>query len=120
MIKETIKIPVYNCNVIVIIDTYFNMNNESKRLCKKYKIKHDTSDYACMIGTDTYKLYYILFSKNHLSINHLVHEITHLGGTILNNRDIATDGDSEAFAYLNGFLAEAIKKVMDDNNLEFV
>jgi len=121
MIKTTIKIPVYNCKVMVLVDTFFNINKESKAICKKNKVKHNgSSDYACVITTDDIHTYYILFSKNHMGIKTITHEVTHLGATILNDRDIDTDGDSEAFAYLNGFLAEEIEKIMEDNNLRLI
>lgn len=121
MIEANIKIPLYKCKIIVLIDTFFNINKENKRLCKKYKIKHEGgTDYACVITTYDVHTYYILFSKNHLTLNRLVHEVTHLGGTILDDRGHPTDGNSEPLAYLNGFLAEEIEKIMEDNDLKLI
>ena len=119
MIKRTLTIPIYECKVVLIFDK--DISAASKRIHQRHKMEWPGHiNYAEVIAiNETVHLYYILFSTEYLTLNLLVHEITHLGGTILMDRGEETI-NSEPLAYLNGYLAEAIEKVMVRCNIEFI
>lgn len=120
MIRSSFTIPVYNCKVIVIFDE--DITAASKRIFKKHKMEHSGDiNYAEVIyPQDTIHLYYILFSLPSLTLNLLVHEITHLGGKILMDRNHSTVDGDEPQAYLNGHIAEEIEKIMIRKNIPFI
>ena len=120
MLKRTISIPLYDCKVIVIFAP--DINIESKRICRKHKIDSEDSaeEYCSVISSpDSVHLYYILFGTDYLTLNRFVHEISHLGGSILKSRGY-TQIDDEPLAYLNGYIAQEIEKIMLKNNIEFI
>ena len=119
MLRKTISIPVYNCKVVVIIDN--DINPHAKKIFKKHKIEYEGMFYAIVINPpDDIHLYYILLSYPDLTLNTFVHEITHLGAFILQDRGHTSSDADEPLAYLNGYLAGEIEKIMDKNNIPFI
>jgi hypothetical protein len=119
MIKRTINIPVYNCKVVVYFD--HDINDLARKLCKKHKVEREDGEaYAEVFGiAEHIHLYFILFSVPSLTMNLFVHEITHLGGRILKDRGHHNPDHDEPLAYLNGYLAGEIEKIMQKNQIEF-
>lgn len=119
MLRRTIDIPVYGCKVIVVFDDDINLH--TKKIFKKHKIEDDGMTYYAIVISpgDNIHLYYILFSYPALTLNTFVHEITHLGAYILQERGHRSDDGDEPLAYLNGYLAGQIEKIMQRNNIEF-
>lgn len=120
MTKRTINIPLYNCKVVVYFD--HDINDIAKKLCKKHKVeREDGETYAEVFGvSENIHLYYILFSLPYFNLNLFVHELTHLGGKILRDRGHSNPEQDEPLAYLNGYLAGEIEKIMEKNNITFI
>lgn len=118
MVRRTINIPLYGCKVYVVFAP--DTNEESARICKKLGYRRaGGSNYAEVIGCETVHAYYILYSTDHLTLNILVHEVTHLGGLILKDRGY-NQSDDEPLAYLNGYLAGELENIMIRNNIPFI
>lgn len=119
MIRKTIKIPIYGCKIIVILDE--DINEISKTLYKKFGEEwNEVEADGLVMGTNKgIHTYYLLLSTKKLDISLFTHETIHLCTKILTERghDSLKEGD-EPLAYLSGYIAEEVYKVLLRNNIE--
>lgn len=109
MPRFKIKIPVYSTVINVIIENH--IETVINRYVKKNKWKDEVlvpkgdelDGYA--VNTGELSNYYLFYALVGLNINTVSHEISHLIDHILDDRDIE---DTEARAYLTGFISETI------------
>lgn len=120
MIRRTLNIGLYDCKVVVCFAP--DINEQSRKIHQRHRLDYNgDQDYACVIvPPESVHLYYLLYGTSSLTLNRFVHEITHLGGTILKDRGHELSGDDEPLAYLNGYLAEEIYKIMVKNQIDFI
>ena len=119
MLKRTINIPIYQCRVVIVFDT--DINEQIKLLFKKDGVEDDGSMYNALVyrPAGTLKTYYLMYGTSVFTLNIFVHELSHLSGMILKDR--GENGiDSEPLAYLAGYLAEEVEKIMLKNNIDFI
>ena len=107
--KSTIKLPMYNCQITVIITD--DVNADAHRIYKKHKIdeRFDDSVEGVLLTPDIDK-YYLLISTKYLTYNTISHEIFHAVVRVTEDREIQ---DEETRAWLMGHLAGAVYKFLD-------
>jgi hypothetical protein len=104
MSKSTIKIPLYECKVVLIVTSP-----------KKKKVSVDVLDTHGVVFNWGNAEYVIALKEDSLSHNLLAHELFHL--TVAITTDIAID-DEESQAWLVGHLTEHAYKIL--NKKKFV
>jgi hypothetical protein len=107
--RKVLKVPIYKCKVIVLVTD--EMENEVNKVFKRLGVAHEAEDYYGIVVRHSVKIdeYYVVLDINDLSYNTIVHEISHLTGFILEDRDyeeIKLSG--EYVAHLSGFLAQEV------------
>jgi hypothetical protein len=110
---KSIKIPMYNCSVqIIITDDLIKTVNG---LYKKYKIDDVFTDSAegCFLTTDI-DLYILCLDTKYITHNTIAHEIFHAVTKLTIDRDI---NDNENQAWLCGWLTEQIYKFIEKKQL---
>lgn len=106
MRKVKIDIPIYQCKLTVILD------KDLSYVEKTYKTK-SLSNYGAvtMRVPGEFAEYVMAFEYADFSI--IAHEIVHLKNFIFSDRCIELDNNNdEAEAYLTGWLAEKISKIL--------
>lgn len=107
MVKKTIQIPIYCCELTVIID------KDLSYVEKKYKTK-SLKDFGAVTLKDEskYRSYVVAFTdRDHLS--NIAHEIVHIKNHIYLDSAMELDRvNDEPEAYLTGWLFDEIFKLM--------
>ncbi len=105
----TIELPIYELDLIVIIDLEWSSAN------KKFKLQLDPEDLEAHALTKMHPEYkgrhelYLLLKPEHLDNNTLIHEIYHLVSWICLAKGITLDADNdEPLAYLAGYIGEKV------------
>lgn len=119
-LRKIIKIPVYSCKVIIYIEP--EIGDTYRELLAKFKQEDDDDvgfDGLVMNTPGDVTTYHMLLATNALDQNVLTHESVHLAVKILKHRghDSLSGGD-EPLAYLSGFIAAEIDKILIRNNIE--
>lgn len=107
MVKKTIQIPIYCCELIVIID------KDLSYMERKYKTSSLENFGAVTLKDKTkYRHYVVGFTdRDHLS--NIAHEIVHIKNHIFLDCCMEVDRyNDEAEAYLTGWLFDEIFKLM--------
>ena len=107
MRKKTIRIPIYECDLTIILD------DDLSYIEKKYKTK-DLSDYGAvtMRVPDKFGEYIIAFEYTGGAI--ISHEIVHLKNYIYQDCSIELDRyNDEPEAYLTGWLFDQINNFLN-------
>jgi len=114
--KKNIKLPTYNCNVVIIITDNLMavVNSLYKRL--KHKDVFDSEAEGVLITLDIDN-YYIVLDIHYLSHNTIAHELYHSVVKVTEDRDIV---DEESQAWLMGYLTDEVYKFVDKNKLKIV
>lgn len=109
MKKKTIRIPIYECELTMILD------KDLSYIQKKYKTR-TLSDYGAVTLKDElrYKHYIVAFTdKSHLS--NVAHEIVHIKNFIYIDASMALDMfNDEPEAYLTGWLYQQITDFLNN------
>jgi len=110
----TIELPIYNLDIVFIIQD----NWES--CIKKFKLDLDSSYLEAHAVTTVHKEYkekheiFLLLKPKYLDYNTLCHELMHLVMYICDLKGIRPEQDNdEPLAYLQGYLAEELFKFRD-------
>jgi len=112
--SKSIKLPTYNCELMVIITS--KLKDDATKIYKKYKIKDDDEDgesEGIVISPDIDK-YFLMIDLKYLSHNTLAHEIYHATVRITEDRGIV---EEESQAWLCGHLTGVIYKFLDKKTL---
>lgn len=112
--NTTIKLPMYNCKVVIkIVD---NVKLEAEKLYKKNKIKEEFDGEAegalLTINIDSY---YLLLGHKFLTHNTIAHEVFHAAMGVAEDRGII---DEEAKAWLVGHITGTLYKFLDKKKLQ--
>lgn len=103
MKKQTFQIPIYQCELTVILD------KDLKYVEKEYKtIPLDNYGAVTLNHQDHFRHFVVAFTdKKHLS--NIVHEIVHLKNHIFKTIGAQSDFDNDEYeAYLSGYLFDLI------------
>lgn len=109
MYKLDIKLPIYDCSVKIIIES------DIKSIVNRYAAKKKWENgknyltypvHGLTVSESKMKDYYIFYKTESLTVNTIVHEISHVVDFILNEREIEDKG--EAKAYLIGYISEKV------------
>jgi hypothetical protein len=107
---HTIALEMYNCKLTVVIAD--NIEAESKRIYKKFKVKQeedeDGESEGMVFSIDLDK-YFLLIETKYLTHNTIAHEIYHAAVRITEERGIT---DEEAQAWLTGHITGSIYKFL--------
>lgn len=123
--RFTISLDLYNCRITVIL-TDDSINKIYKRLQKKYSEQYiieeiEPMGMAFSPDNDT-SIYYIIlnFTNNQIDIWAFVHEIDHIKNYILKYRGVHYNRiNDESGAYLSGYIADCIYKIMKKKEIIF-
>jgi hypothetical protein len=87
-------------------------------ICKKEKVDLvlEGGEDAVSIALDTSERYYIIYNLSLLDYNVLTHEVHHITHYIAEYRNMLED--TEAMAWLNGFINEKVIKYVHKKNFE--
>lgn len=118
MIKSTVSLPKYKCKVILLIGTTLETDKVIHELCIKHGIKHTKgTDAGCVITVDS--LYYLVLSKQYLTLDLFTHEIGgHLAPMIYVRNRRKVTGQNEDYAKLCGRLANKVGKLLQSNKIK--
>jgi hypothetical protein len=114
-VTNTIKLPMYNCEVVFIVTDQIKL--ESKKIYKKYKLKDEDEDgenEGILISPEIDR-YFLLIDTKYLTHNTIAHEIYHGVVRVTEDRGIV---DEEAQAWLAGHLTGVIYKFLDKKKFE--
>jgi len=110
----TIEIPIYELDIVIVIDTSWEVAN------KKFKLGLDEDDLKAHAWTNLHPDYngrhevYVLLKPNYLDNNTLLHEIYHLISWIAIAKGFTLDANNdEPQAYLQGYLGSKILEFRD-------
>lgn len=109
----TIELPIYDLEIVIIIDKWQEAN-------KKFKLRFTESEYEAAAWTIYDEPYlsgseiFMLFKEDSLDYNTILHELTHCISGVCKLRDIKLDKDNdEPIAYLQGYIGEKLLKFRD-------
>lgn len=109
----TIELPIYNLDIVILIDNWEEAN-------KKFKLGLDEDWYLSHAITMTHPVYtdkyeiFLLLRKPYLDYNTVLHELHHVLNMFCNCKGIIPDPENdEALAYLQGYIGEKILKFRD-------
>lgn len=113
----TIKIPLYELEIVVIVsDKIEEVINKRIKLKKWSSIdKVEGKVYGYAVSPGNLKDYCIFYRKENLGVNTITHEVSHITDFILSERGVEDSG--EAKAYLNGYINEKIFDFLFKNKL---
>ena len=111
MSKTTIKVPLYECKVILIVTS--TMEELQQHVRKRKKANVDVLDTYGVVFNWGNAEYVLALKEDSLSHNLLAHEIFHLTMAITTDIDIV---DEESQAWLNGHLTENVYKALKKKN----
>ena len=106
-IRGTFKVPIYNCQVNIIVSD--NLKLIINNLFRKHNYHNDGQEVGalCYNPSDAeFGVYYLLFDKSELCLNFMNHEKSHLIEYILEDRGIKAKDEVRSF--LDGFLSDKI------------
>lgn len=105
----TIKVPVYSFNIRVTIAD--NVEQYINKQCRKLGLEdyEGTVHGLAMEGKDVHD-YFLFFDANSVTINTVIHEVSHIIDYAFNHRDIELDGEPRA--HLSGHIGEEVIKYM--------
>ena len=118
MYKLDIKIPIYDCVCHIVIGD--NIEKVINGYVKRKKWDRTTHIegfrvHGFTVSNSDLKDYYIFYSTESVTVNTVIHEISHLVDFILDEREIEDKG--EAKAYLIGYISEEIFNYILKKNL---
>ena len=109
----TIELPIYDLEIVVIIDKWEEAN-------KKFKLRFTEAEYqaeAWTIYDEPYLSHseiFMLFKESALDYNTLLHELTHCISGVCKLRGIKLDeNNDEPLAYLQGYIGEKLLNFRD-------
>ena len=108
----TIEVPIYDIDVIVIIDSDWTSVN------KEYDLGLEGTDFQAQAWTiydpeDEDKIY-VLFKNSTLDYSTICHELHHVIARICEARDIVMDHkNDEPLAYLQAYIGQRIFEIKD-------
>lgn len=108
MSKSTIKVPLYECKVVLIVTS--TMEELQQHVYKKKKANVDVLDTHGVVFNWGNAEYVIALREESMSHNLLAHELFHLVMAITHDIDIE---DEESQAWLVGYLTEQVYKVLN-------
>ena len=111
MSKSTIKIPLYECKVVLIVTS--TMEELQQHVRKKKKANVDVLDTYGVVFNWGNAEYVLALKEDALSHNLLAHEIFHLTMAVTTDIDIVAE-DSQA--WLAGHLTEQVYKQLKKKN----
>lgn len=111
--KTIIKLPLYECKVVLIVTS--SMEELQEYILKKKKAKVELADTYGIVFNWGNSEYVLALKEADLSHNLIAHELFHLTLAITTSIDIE---DEESQAWLIGYLAEQTYKVL--NKKKFV
>lgn len=111
--QSTIKVPLYECKVILIVTT--TMEELQQYVMKKKKANVDVLETHGVVFNWGNAEYVVALKEGSLSHNLIAHEMLHMVMAITN--DIAIE-DEESQAWLVGYLTEQVYKIL--NKKKFV
>lgn len=111
MSKTIIKVPLYECKVLLIVTS--SMEELQQHVMKKKKATVDVLDTYGVVFNWGNAEYVLALKEDSLSHNLLAHELFHLTMAITTDIDIV---DEESQAWLNGHLTENVYKVLKKKN----
>ena len=91
-----------------------------KRLYKKYKVKEDDGIVPAGCVLPTCDMFYILFSKEHLTTELISHEVHHLTQQIAIFLGLSRHGDKQFMAILNGHLNKRVTNYIKKKGIQIV
>jgi hypothetical protein len=110
---STLKLPTYQCRVIVIVTD--DLNKEGRRIYKKHDLEvYEDDEAEGMVICPDLTQYYLVISKVHLTYNTIAHECHHVVQGIVKDRGIE---DDEAGAWLAGHISEFVYKFLQKRKL---
>jgi hypothetical protein len=117
MHKIIIQVPVYQFKCIVIIDK--DIEKRVNAFIKRHKWNEDlftdsTQVHGVAVNPGVMDAYYIFYSIESVTANIITHEVSHLVDDVLEDRQI---NDTEARAYLSGYINEKIFDYVIKNKL---
>jgi len=113
---KKIKLPTYNCNVIIVITDKLKeeVNSLYKKLKSNEKFIDDAEGVVITFDIDNY---YIILDTFYLSHNTIAHEVYHATVKVTEDRDIT---DEESQAWLVGYITQEMYKHIYKNELNIV
>jgi hypothetical protein len=119
MYKLEIKIPLYDCICTIIIskdiEKVINRYVKRKKWHKDYLVDDHTYLHGYAVSPENMTEYAIFYKDSSLTVNTVVHEITHMVDFILEERSI--ENEAEAKAYLTGHISEKVFDFIFKKNL---
>lgn len=109
MYSLTIKVPVYKIAVHVRFapEIHKTINSFAKRKSwKDIAIAEGAEVHGLAVSTRNCTDYYIFYDTESVTVNYLIHEISHVIDYIFDEKEI--EGEGEARAYLIGHISEKI------------
>lgn len=112
--STTLKLPMYNCKVVIkIVD---NVRLEAEKLYKKHKIKEEFDGEAeGALVTINLDSYYLLLGVKYLTHNTIAHEVFHAAMAVAEDRGII---DEEAKAWIAGHITGTLYKFLDKKKID--
>jgi hypothetical protein len=112
--KRTIRIPLYECRVhFVVVATNREVCNYTDGICNKYGIhvERDGDDESHGEVVNILPNYWMILSEASVKSNNtILHELWHVVDKIGLDNGVK---DSEALAYLQGYIGERLMKFID-------
>lgn len=114
--SKKLKLPTYNCNLIIIITDSLKkeVNSIYKRLKHKEIFDEEAEGILLTLDIDNY---YLIYDTQYLSHNTIAHEVYHAVVKVTEDRDIV---DEESQAWLAGYLTEEVYKFIIKKGLNVV
>jgi hypothetical protein len=109
--KTTIKVPLYECKVILIVTT--SMEELQQYVLKKKKVNIDVLETHGAVFNWGGAEYVVALKEESLGHNLIAHEMFHLAIAMTN--DIAIE-DEESQAWLVGHLTQQVYKILNKKN----
>ena len=108
-IKKTLRIPIYDCKVDVVVTDNF------EEACEEagYEYKGLAHSAAVLRYPDNPGSYTVIFHEDTISPGNIAHEGLHLMHDIMEYVDIGADtNNDEAQAYLIGFIVDGLHQII--------
>lgn len=109
----TIELPIYDLQLVVIIDSWEEAN-------KKFKLNFSEDDYNCCAWTIhnepgmSNSEVYLMLRDPFVDYGTIMHEMIHVISAICELRNIAFDTQNdEPIAYLNGYIGQKVFEFRD-------
>lgn len=107
-----VRIPIYEMNLIIVVEKDFHVSNKKFKLELEENEKDINTPHAWTVNRENE--IYLLLNPSHLDYNTICHELTHVLLFIADQRNIKLDVENdEPLAYLNGYIGEKVFKFAD-------